>query len=191
MITDGKDPDTKRHRTRSSAYLPRWRGRWRRSGIISSFVVVISLVAAMPASAHEASESGYVHRTGDAECTWARAEFDHDDSDGYGGYARSDVAYDDALVTPVGTYACSEEKTALTGYLATRFYVYKWNGSDWYVCAYTNFYYNPRPLHRYYIYSGWSKPPCGRGYYGNLTGSFLKNSGTWKGGQIWSGNHLT
>lgn len=160
-----------------------------RAGLPSIIATVMLLLFASPASAHYIYNAAHVYVTGDSICTWARAEISHNTTNEYGGYVKSSVALDHALQTPLGTYSCKSERDALPGYLATAYDYYKWNGSAWYVCRYTNFYYNSTRTHKYEIYTRWSSPPCGRGYYGNMTYSYVKTGGAWYGGDIWSGDH--
>lgn len=178
-----------KRRRPSSRYRSIWRTRTTRGGLAIVIATIFLLVTAPPANAHYIYESGHVHWTSDQECTWARAEISHNSTNERGGYVKSSVALDYAWITPTGNFACAIQVTALAGYLATKYQYWKWSGSKWYICAQSAYHYNPSAAHKYEIYWRWSSPPCGNGYYGNLTYSYIKKSGVWLGGDIWSGYH--
>ena len=70
------------------------------------------------------------------------------------------------------------------GKLALRLQLWKWTGSQWAVCADTNWMYNTATAWRM-DFQGWTTL-CGSAYYGNMTNAFAW-IGNWIGGGMWSG----
>jgi len=70
------------------------------------------------------------------------------------------------------------------GYLALRMTLWKWTGSQWAVCADTDWMYNSVRGWRM-VFQGWAGL-SGNAYYANNTGGFAW-IGRWIGGYMWSG----
>jgi hypothetical protein len=77
--------------------------------------------------------------------------------------------------------------TEPAGYMANEIVYYKWTGSAWSVCLDSGYYYNGAPYYTFWLYwDSFSTPPCGDGYYGNFSASYVFDH-QWQGGSVWSG----
>jgi hypothetical protein len=153
----------------------------------SGAALVFTAVAADPAAAHYVYQKAKVY-VSDTNCTGARAETSHG---GGGGYSKSDVySWYRWEIPMAGGYDCQTDLSRPAGYLATRFTLYKWNGSSWAACQSFNYHYNSTNTHQFAIYKDFgSKAPCGAGTYNTFAESYVLNGGSWFGGGLWSGNH--
>lgn len=148
-------------------------------------VLAFVLLGASPASAHYVYEGVFTYRSSD-NCTYGRAEISHGDGNGY---ARTDVESETQLGTPSGVYQCALAYERPSGYLAAKTEIYAWNGSDWYLCAATDWHYNSTVTSAFIIESRMiGSPICGSAYYGTMGTGYVWN-GAWYGGSVWSGYH--
>ncbi|GAA2272881.1 hypothetical protein GCM10009853_028360 [Glycomyces scopariae] len=162
---------------------------WARSArtltAVAAGAMAFVLLGASPASAHYVYQEGEVYRSNDL-CTNVRAEISHGDG---GGYARVDAKSYTVLATPWGAYPCAKTHDRPGGYIAAKIEVYAWNGSAWYLCAYTDWAYNSGSTNQWIIEAWMSGLPyCGTGWYGTMGTGYVWNN-NWFGGSVWSGHH--
>lgn len=147
-------------------------------------MAVLALLAIASAEAHTISQSGNVFDEGPSpgnHRVWARSQLGHPN------YVESEMRnYHYWCYT-----GCDDPRNWAwyaynlgAGKLALRMTLWKWTGSQWAVCADTNWMYNSSTAWRMLL-QGWAGL-CGNGYYGNNTGGFAW-IGRWIGGHMWSG----
>lgn len=138
---------------------------------------------ATPAWADAKSSTGFVYRTGDADCTEGNATTDHGPT--MAGYSWSYLAYTYAWYY---VDACAQWWHRPPGNVAVKVNFYRWTGSAWGLCAWTDWIYNGSQA--FNAVYGWNfgSPPCGAGYYLTQTGAYNYNGG-WNGGWLNSEYH--
>lgn len=153
----------------------------RRVILTLSFAMALVWTTAGAASAHYIYDSGITYASSN-DCAYGYSETSHGTG---GGYSKSYI---------LAEYHFSSADCAVywkrpVGYLAVAFDLYKWTGSSWALCRYTNWYYNSTDTSQFILYAYYgSSPPCGNGYYATYGGNFEYNGG-WHGGWLWSGYH--
>lgn len=92
--------------------------------------------------------------------------------------------------------SCSATLYRPPGWLAVRFDVFKWTGSQWALCRSTDWQFggggDTRGGDIVYEQSAgasqfFSSPPCGSGYYGTSARHLVWDGAAWQGGNTWSG----
>ena len=96
--------------------------------------------------------------------------------------------------------SCAATLPEPNGSIATRLQVFKYDGTNWNVCRETPWSYGGTngDVHQGDLtleqrgaqsafYSP-HQPPCGPGYYGTMTSSYVATSSGWEGTGLWSGN---
>jgi hypothetical protein len=84
---------------------------------------------------------------------------------------------------------CLTAKNMPAYHLALRRYLYRWNGSNWYVCADSGWHQNESPTSYKAISRQWSQMPCGAGWYNSWGIAMAFYNGQWLGDGRWAGNH--
>jgi hypothetical protein len=154
--------------------------------------LLFTLLAALPA--HAASGSGVVVvYNGPGLCVQGDATIDYLGSAVFSGNQASAYTY-------ARSEGCGASLDKPDGEAAVRLDVYKWNGSDWYVCQSTDWTFGSTGTSRagdilitfgpsqIFDYGGSSR--CGPGYYGTIGYSYVWdwNGTVWRGGSVWSGH---
>lgn len=135
------------------------------------------------AQAHYVYGQAFTYYSQDS-CESTRSEISHGGGGGYvkidGATLRSDRFTGTSCIIPFDL---------AQGAKALRYDLWKWNGSQWTVCAGSNYVYNTSVASKWVIYYDFgSAAYCGPGTYGTYGYTFHYN-GAWYGGGIWSGNH--
>lgn len=153
--------------------------------LVGLSMALFALLSISSAEAHTISRSGNVFDEGPSpgnHRVWARSLLGHPN------YVESEMrSYHYWCYT-----GCDDPRNwAWYGYdlgpgkLALRMTLWKWTGSQWAVCADTDWMYNSSTGWRM-LSQGWAGL-CGNAYYGNNTGAFAY-IGRWIGGYMWSGD---
>jgi hypothetical protein len=166
------------------------RPRRRRVGGFLALLLLCGTVFGVSYSyAHYVENEFDVYATGDSDCARVRARVGHGV---YGnGGIQAEIAARFAQATPWGTYPCAQPYVRPAGYLAVRWYFYRWAPrlEEWQVCIYTGYWYNPSTASDYYIAHNFkSNPPCGSAYYLTQAIGYEYNGG-WHGGYVNSPYH--
>ena len=75
------------------------------------------------------------------------------------------------------------------GNITGKLEAYKWTGSQWQLCIWTNWRYNTVTDYKLAVSAFIGNPPgCGSGYYDTYFGGYVW-IGAWRGGWRWSGYH--
>jgi hypothetical protein len=74
-------------------------------------------------------------------------------------------------------------------HLALKREVYRYNGSEWRLCASIGWTYNGSSTSYLRHATQWSQMPCGSGWYTSLGMGMAYLNGQWHGGSRYSGNH--
>jgi len=144
--------------------------------VLGAFLAVGVALVAVPAYAHFMYEHGITSEE-DEHCTWNRAEISHGSG---GGYAESKVKSRRGL--------CGLSWDRPIGHLKVKWKLLKKDGSSWPVCHSSSNYYNGTTASQMTVGNDYgSTPHCGNGVYKTRAYGYLKNSGTWWGGEIESG----
>ena len=168
--------------------LSRVRTRW-----IAPCVMIASLFAVATGGAASAAQSGRVTiSNGSVVCVQGKSEFNW-----YapaGGFADKSAW---ALTYARNPGSCSGTLYRPQGWLAARFDVFKWTGSQWALCRSLGWKFGgggdtnsgditlEQAAAQMEFYSS---PPCGAGYYGTQGSHFVWDGSAWQGGSLWSGS---
>lgn len=161
--------------------------RWRVSALsLITILLLIPWTTATAVAAGSSSRDGYTYRSA-SDCQWTKSVIGTTDGGrlGVSGTSTKDLH----LWTPWGGVNCGQRQaTAPAGQLALRLELWKWNGSEWNLCATSDWDYNETRTNDYNILAVIEDgPPCGRGWYGLNTYGYEYN-GEWHGGIIYSGD---
>lgn len=158
----------------------------RRAAALAASLCLCLIGLASPASAHYVYESGYTHYTSSEQCVKTRSEISHGSG---GGYSKTDNKSLVGQWTPWGIVPCGGGADVPPGWMKNAFVLYKWTGSGWGACRGTQWWYNPIRTSNWTIYANYgTSPPCGRGYYGTMSYTYVWANSAWIGGLMWSGH---
>jgi hypothetical protein len=159
--------------------------------LVVAIVVGVTLGSTSNMLAHAIENSGFVHWTQQAHCTWGRALFDHGNG---GGQARAEAVSRNALIANQVTMPCQDWLARPAGFITAKYQVFKNNGGNWQLCGDSNWAHNGAPGHSLIVVSNdWGNNPlCGAGEYRTHAGSFVNVNNAWHGGWIHTtpGHHL-
>lgn len=154
-----------------------------RLALIGLAALLSMTVAVQSAAAHAPTTSGVIYSDGNL-CTSSTAQiaFDH----------TTKVLSASARTTGYrpGGYGCDTIDVWAPGSIAVRYDLYKWTGSTWAVCTYTNWAFNSTWTWDVTSQTNYgTNYPCGAGYYGTMSYSFIWDGAAWRGGSRWSNYH--
>lgn len=154
-------------------------------GAVLACVMALAAVVAFPAAAqaHYVYQQGVLATYGQY-CTVGRAEVSHGSG---GGYTKTDTDSEtEQIYTGV---QCIQPFARAAGNLAAKYDYYYWRGGEWVICRLVgDYYYNSSNAAKFVMsYNFGVRPPCGDGYYGTMSYTYVNDGTTWRGGAIWSG----